>query len=254
MTRALTRTPFHSSRLIRVLADLARLQTLASGNALAQKLALWVDYTDAIALCAVHNAGPYSSNGSAAAGSAPTTGPKATSKPAPDAAAQTAAAASPATQATELEQELARLRASLESGIGKSSLPAPDPEDSDASAFEAFRRYYATQQRDMEQKVGPLRAKVRERLGQTSPALKQLAALDAALDGILCERESRLLYGVPLLLKKRFAHLRTTYPAGTGLLRFGQELQTVLRAELDVRLQPTQGLLEALHNPTTQAV
>lgn len=233
MTRALTRTPFHSSRLIRVLADLARLQTLASGNALAQKLALWVDYTDAIALCAVHNAGPHS----AAAGTV-----------------KTAAAASPATQATELEQEVARLRASLESGIGKSSLPAPDTEDSDASAFEAFRRYYATQQRDMEQKVGPLRAKVRERLGQTSPALKQLAALDAALDGILCERESRLLYGVPLLLKKRFAHLRTTYPAGTGLLRFGQELQTVLRAELDVRLQPTQGLLEALHNPTTQAV
>ena len=35
---------------------------------------------------------------------------------------------------------------------------------------------------------------------------------------------------------------------GAWLSRFCNELQTVLLAELDVRLQPTVGLIEALHN------
>ena len=100
---------------------------------------------------------------------------------------------------------------------------------------------------------------------QSLPALRQLAALDAALDKALCERESKLLSTVPLLLRKRFEHLLkahqqtlldtghadkpdTWMKQGAWLARFCHELQTVLLAELDVRLQPTVGLIEALHN------
>jgi hypothetical protein len=143
-----------------------------------------------------------------------------------------------------------------------------------SGAYEPYRRYYLSHQHDMEDSVGPLRARVREVLLRATPALKQLATLDAALDGILCERESRLLSTLPMLLQRRFAHLHkahqqqlppaetpaddTAVPdasarwlqAGGWLARFRQEMQTVLLAELDVRLQPTLGLLEALHHTT----
>ena len=56
MTRVLTRTHFHSSRLLRTLTDLSAVEVQAPGMAFAEKLGLWVDYTDAIALYAVHNA------------------------------------------------------------------------------------------------------------------------------------------------------------------------------------------------------
>ena len=46
MTRAPTRTNFHSSRLIRVLADLAMMETSEPGTAFAEKLALWLDHND----------------------------------------------------------------------------------------------------------------------------------------------------------------------------------------------------------------
>jgi hypothetical protein len=136
------------------------------------------------------------------------------------------------------------------------------------SAFEPYRRYYLAQQRDMELGTRPLRAKARDVLARTSPALKTLATLDAALDDILNDRESKLLANVPVLLEKRFTQLRkehehrlestgmTDIPAywmhaGGWLARFRTDLQTVLLAELDLRLQPTVGLIEALNHETS---
>jgi Protein of unknown function (DUF3348) len=231
MTRALTRTHFHSSRLIRILTDLAAVRGGEPGTAFAEKLGLWVDYTHAITLCAVHNASPQ---------------PDAS----PAAPAATAAALAPG-----LGEEFAQLRAGLERAMAAGKLPTPEPADmppDTSTAFEPYRRYYLTQQRDMEQKVGPLRARLREALTQASPRLAQLAALDAALDGILSEREGKLLSALAQLLKKRFAHLRQSLPPAAWLAQFGQELQTVLLAELDLRLQPAVGLLEALHNEKTK--
>ena len=74
-----------------------------------------------------------------------------------------------------------------------------------------------------------------------------------------------MLATLPSLMEKRFNQLRKAYlhtqpaddkPAlwmqpGAWLARFCTELQTVLLAELDLRLQPAVGLLEALHNQTT---
>lgn len=239
MTRALTRTHFHSSRLLRILTELACLQA-TPGAAFAEKLALWVDYTDAITLCAVHNA------------STPST-------PAPQ-----------ANGAPDWSAEFARQRAVLERAITAAKAPAMDLAEAAqlasqagagglgklelTSAFEPYRRHYLAQQRDMELKIPPLRARLREALGTGPAALQQLAALDAALDGILSEREGRLLASLPLLLKKRFAQLLQDHDAqqpGAWLARFVQELHTVLLAELDLRLQPALGLLEALGSQAT---
>ena len=243
MTRALTRTHFHSSRLIRILTDLACVQATEPGTGFAEKLGLWVDYTNAIKLCAVHN------NDSPA-------------RPAPPA------------DAPPMDAEFARQRALLERAITTASLPQAEsaagtvqamPTASDITvAFEPYRRYYVAQQRDMELKVPPLRSRVRDALAQAAPAQRQLAALDAALDGILSEREARLLGALPQLLKKRFGHLLKAHhlaqadaPATAApkpaacLTGFGQEMQTVLLAELDLRLQPALGLIEALHHEQT---
>jgi hypothetical protein len=80
-----------------------------------------------------------------------------------------------------------------------------------------------------------------------------------------------LLATLPKLLKKRFAHLRQQHQQtladkqqadkpsqwmmpGAWLARFCNELQTVLLAELDLRLQPAVGLLEALQNEKTKPI
>jgi hypothetical protein len=234
MAKATTRTHFHSSRLIRVLADLALLETAAPGAAFAERLGLWVAYTDAITLCAVQNASP------------------------------AGAVAKPGGAGLPVAKAFAQARADMEAAIGKGGAAVAASDD-----YEAWRRHYVAQQRDMELKVGPLRALLRDAMEQAGPALCQLAQLDAAFDGILAEREARLLATLPLLLKKRFAHLQRTHlqpqdaaapdgkpalslQAGDWLVRFGQELQTVLLAELDLRLQPALGLLEAMENETPQ--
>ena len=247
MTRASTRTNFHSARLIRVLTDLSLLDTPAQGTAFAEKLGMWVSFTDAITLSCVHS-------GSAA--SSPET---------PVGAALGAR--------IDLGQAFVRVQAGLASSFGRAQRalaePEPDALADPASAFEPYRRFYLAQQREIELKLRPLRAQVREVLGQSSPKLRKLAALDAALDGILCERESKLLLKLPSLLEKRFkqlikAHQQTPRPAqqadnpalwmqsGGWLANFFQEMQTVLHADMDVRMQPVLGLIEAyqLDSPT----
>ena len=248
MTRALTRTNFHSSHLIRTLCDLAVLETGGHGLAFGEKLGLWIDFADAIALTRVLNSTP---------------------QHAPD--ATLTAAELP------VHDEFAKARANLERAVVKSSspntgrtraelsLPQLDFSLEDSKAYTPFRRYHQAHQRDMESSVRNVRAKVRDGVAAQSPKLRQLVALDAAFDSILAEREARLLSTIPSLMEKRFnqlrkAHLQTlptdaspdlrTAP-GPWLARFCAELQTVLLAELDLRLQPAVGLLEALHNERT---
>src|SRR5690242_20604619 len=55
MTRVSPRTNFHSSKLIRCLAELAIVDAVDPGNAFAEQLGLWIHFTDAITLSAVHN-------------------------------------------------------------------------------------------------------------------------------------------------------------------------------------------------------
>ena len=257
MTRVLTRTNFHSSQLLRRLTDLAAVEAHAPGMAFAERLGLWVDYTDAIALYAVHNAG--------------------------QAVPHAAPSVEPVGECVDIAADFARIRASLEQAISRTTVPKrgqsgvefpmPDtamPADL-AGAYEPYRRYYLAHQRDMDLSVPPLRARAREQLAAASVALQPLAALDEAFENILGEREARLLACLPQLLKKRFAHLRAQHQqtladtqqadhpeqwmqAGGWLARFCHELQTVLLAELDLRLQPAVGLLEALHNEKAQAL
>ena len=252
MTRAKPRTHLHSSRLMRFLADLSLVDAVVPANAFAEKLGLWVGFTDAIQLSSVHAAKP-----------------------------QPASPCLPPDSGQTLLDEVARMRAGFAQSIrpvpqtgsskkmGRARIEWPEPSAdlplNAATAYEPYRRFYMAHQRDMELKISLLRNRVRELLMGASPALQKLAALDSALDTILREREGALLGTVPVILKSRFVQLFTTHqhdlantqqadnPAnwaqpGGWLARFCGELETALLAEWDVRLEPTQGLIDALHH------
>lgn len=253
MTRTLTRTHLHTSKLIRVLTDLDLMEVAAPGHSFAEDLSLWVDLNHAITLRTLHNAGALSAVGPAVAPSV----------------------SQPVTRGAALDDEYARVRDSFLNAMDKNGAASVARAQTEGHrpqggeplditiAYEPYRRYCVAQQRDMGLSVRQLRIHARGVLAKASPALKTLADLDAAFDGVLSEREGKLLATVPRLLEQRFAQLYQNHQQGltdvqqednsavwmkpgAWLARFCQELQAVLVAELDVRLQPTRGLIEAL--------
>ena len=114
-------------------------------------------------------------------------------------------------------------------------------------------------------RVEALRGHVRHAVAAASPRLAPLAAMDAVLEQMFGAREQKLMGTVPVVLERRFEQLRTAHqleldatqqpddPAasrqpGGWQHRFGKELEAALLAELEVRLQPVMGMMEALSN------
>ena len=249
MANELPRTRFNRSGLVRALADVAVVEVPESRQSLAERLGQWLDFKDALPLYSVLNAGaePAAATGSATPG--------------------TAAA----------REDLARVRALLSDSIradgltqpGKSriALPVPLPNASidSAAEYSPFHRYYLAHQRDMNANIGPLRANVRAVLTAQTPALRQLAALDAVLEQAFLSRERSLLATIPAQLEKRFEQLYATHQAaqadgggvdepdkwmqpGGWMAAFCAEMQAVLLAELALRLQPIVGMIDAIDN------
>lgn len=162
-----------------------------------------------------------------------------------------AGALHPSLHAT-LQAELQRVRAVLAQSIRRRDpTHRPDPNDPDTE-LALFHQRLNDQQRRMEMSVDALRDHVRQQLAQAGPALAQLAALDAQMEPLFGGREQRLLAGLPAFLKVRFAALRREAvapdaPQGLHWLQvFETEFEQLLLAELDLRLQPVTGLIEAL--------
>jgi hypothetical protein len=164
------------------------------------------------------------------------------------------------------------------SGLARIDMPAPvlDAPVEIKTAFAPYRRFVAAHQRQMDSTLRSLRAQLRLQLSQRGGAGQQLAALDATFENILAEREAALLAKTSKLLEKRFvqalkAHMQlqalATETADTSedmdvtdgnpndtpkadpshwLMPLRQTLRQALLAELDTRLQPSLGLLEAL--------
>ena len=239
MTRSSPGTNFNSSRFVRFLAELSIVDAAESKQAFAERLGQWLDFADAIALHAAHGS----------------------------AAAQRSGAES--STSTALADEFAAARAAWAKSIAASCAKWPTSSTAadldSAAAYEPYRRFYSAQQGEMDVAIRPWRNKARRALTQAGGKLGQLASLDAALDKILSARERQLLATVPALLERRFALLASAHrqrvaetgqpddPARWGapggwLADFGKELAMVLLAELDLRLQPTVGLIEALSN------
>jgi hypothetical protein len=247
MARGSRRSSLTGSAFIRLLAALNDVHVPASKDAFAERLSRWFDWTDAISLSAALNCPP---------------------EPAPD--VDSGAALSGSAD----EREYSRVRTALTKvaaapaaatdpgrSMRPASAPSADPEA--AGDFSPHRRHYVASQQAMEANIAPLRRRVRATLAGASPALAKLAAMDAVMEQVVGARERALLATVPRWLEQHFDRLGRDHretpvdtpapdvpptpgkPAGWQDM-FCQDVRGVLLAELDLRLQPVEGLLEAL--------
>jgi hypothetical protein len=209
----------------------------------AEGLGLWLDWTDAIALsAALHGDLPacVAADGAGAA-----------RRPAATAATAATAAAAAADALKRVRGDLLALAtADVAYAAGATTAPA------DASVdLSACRRDHLAHQRAMESAIAPLRAQVRAALSRTSAEGARLAALDAVLDAALRPRERQLLAALPAWLEAHFApHQPDDERTAEGQSlhqRYRGALQRVLLAELALRLEPVEGLMEALRHGAT---
>ncbi|MEJ8825033.1 DUF3348 domain-containing protein [Variovorax humicola] len=227
MVQVSRRTGFTGSALIRLLARLTDNGVPESKQAFAERLSHWLGWTDAISLSSALNGPPASANSGARS------------------------------SASAEERECTRVRTALVKAITEGTAFTADD-------FAPYRQRYLARQQAMEAGIGPLRGRLRAVLAARSPAMARLASVDAVMEQALEAHEHRLLATVPALLEKHFKRLRQAHqaalddaqvpvgseesggPPAAWLEAFGKAMQGVLLAELDIRLQPVEGLLEAL--------
>lgn len=253
MSRVIPRAGLHDAELLRFLNAKGLLQLPLEAQDVGQALGDWFDFRQAIAL-----QGFFSTLDSTAA---------------------TLSVACARVDPQVLRERFARIRAALEQSILQGTPPAPtlaridepltelDPPIDLKTAFDPFRRFALGHQRQMEQVIKGLRAQLRSMLDTGGDAQKQLAQLDALFENVLIAREARSLGQIPLAFEKRFAqalkqHMKQLLEAAEAdepaprttpwLGPLLDDLRTALLAELDLRLQPVLGLIEALTQDTPQ--
>ena len=231
------RRNFSSSRLVRVLGRWDTTVAESPRQDLAERMGHWLHVRDAITLDAAHRA--------------------IQSLPAQWAVPRRRGAGT----AEALVQEVQRVRETLVQAIlaapappaavrrGRHALPLPEgpaapvAEPTAEAAFAPYRQRYLELQHQMDLRIDALRVHVRRQLATLAPELAQLAALDAVMEQMLGERTGKALTALPALLERRCVQ-----PGGTGSpgpLAWERELQDVLLAELETRLEPVVGLVEA---------
>ncbi|PHQ17053.1 hypothetical protein CLH61_00355 [Marinobacter profundi] len=120
------------------------------------------------------------------------------------------------------------------------SAPSPD--------FAPFLQFYLARQRQIVAASRQLRARFRTAVAGYSHTMARIAEFDGVFDHAMAQYTSQCFATLPALLEKRFVALQQEQDAGSdwrGL--FQQEIQLLLLAELDVRLEPALGLLAAIH-------
>lgn len=245
MSQAPQRTAPSGPALIRLLARLADVEVSESRQSLSDRLSQWLGWTDAIALSSALNGNP----------------------PAVRAGARTFGSAE--------EDECVRVRSALTKAVVGDSVFAAARRRGHAHAqgapldapvdYAVFRQRYLAIQQSMETGIANLRGRLRGMLAARTPAMARLAVVDAVMERALSERERNLLAAVPGLLAGHFERLRLAgqqtlaaaetaeasedaapLTPGAWLDVFRKDMQSVLLAELEVRLQPVEGLLAAL--------
>ncbi len=233
-------TPFNSAALVRLLAGLGLGDAAPSPLTLAERWSPWLAWTDAIALSAVLGASPAAGAGVDGPGAA------ARARNARDAcrrlrqALSEAISADPVLAAAPLRAPRPAPRPASINPMPAPPSPAPDLLTMDPADFAALRRQYQTHQQAMDTRIGALRGQLRLALQAGPPALARLAALDAVLDDALAPRQRQLLAAVPGWLDQHFKRQPRSQEAAAAALR------RALLAELDLRLLPLQGLVDAL--------
>lgn len=218
----LLRSTFGTSRLVRLLGDWTPVEPEAGGMDFAERLSLSLNAFDAIRLQSAQQA---------------------------IRAMHVVPAGKPAAaRRQDLAADLQGARGTLARAIAQDpvALAGIAPED---ATYAVFRERHADLQRQMDLLVKPLRDHVRQALARTSPRLRQLAALDTVLEEMLAPREQALLPTTATLLQRRFEQLRAQGQAR----HFINDWRQALLAELDLRLEPVAGMIDALANESRKA-
>jgi len=264
MARESHRTPPTGSAFIRLLASMTDAQAPASPDDFAQRLTQWFDWTHTMSLSTALSEGsvpPATEVGRFIKGTAPDD--------------EREHARVKATLARQIDQACsgtvaARPRATVVSPL--------QPTLEEMLDIGSHRRRYAACQQAMDAQIGPLRRRLRATLSGQSPALARLATLDGLMEQVVGAQERVLLSGVPALLERRFEQLRRAHeerrfeqqsiaasdqpgivpqamplpmplPVSLPWLdHFRRDMNALLLAELELRLQPVEGLLDASRN------
>jgi len=173
----------------------------------------------------------------------------------------------------ELDKLARKQREAIEASVSaerigtRNGLPVPEagPSAVEPPDFEPYQRFYQGRQRQLAAAVPPLRLRARGALTDYSPALARLAQIDAVFEATLAGYGRRGFGALPGVLEKRFHALwpdrqhsllaeapgdtpQDWMKEGAWLHCFCQEMKQMLLAELDTRLEPVRGLLDALDN------
>jgi len=183
------------------------------------------------------------------------------------------------TQISDIQEDFLLQRSAIVTSIASSflaspgkvrfKLPRPKVTASigEATDFAVYQRFYAVHQSEMASKIQILRIDLRQSVAGVSAELAQLAEVDKALGNCLSVHTRNFFAVVPKLLKVRFDYLYDEHknsakvdepvenwlqPAA-WLDKFYSEMQQFLLAELEVRLQPLLGLVEALNEEVSKS-
>jgi hypothetical protein len=225
MERESLRTGPTGSALIGFLSNLKLLDGPSAKPSFVQGMAQWLGWADAIPLSAALHA------------------------PLRDAVNRARAPASPAPAEREFEHVRAALLRLIDeygtSAGAKRKVTPPDDDD-----FAPHRQRYARVQHAMQTAIEPLRAQARAAVASLSPQMERLAGLDAVMEPVLSEREQAALSIMPTLAQQHFDRLRKAAADKGAPWRdvFRKDMQRLLQAELELRLQPVRGLIEALRS------
>jgi hypothetical protein len=268
MAQAALRPTVRGPTFIRLLARLAEVDVAAPGASLPDHLGQWLDWKHALSLAAAldsHPAAPADAATAtddliaecarardtllAAIDHEPLLAPGAASTDDSDFAPYRQAYL---TRQRAMQANVGRLRGKLRDALlqpsPSSSAPGNPP---GRHSRERGNPFGCSAEAETDDRHPPLKSasRMRGNDGDESPrdgvALARLAEVDAVMEVALTPREHTALAKVPDLLAQRFACL---HAGGHShwLDAFRREMQSVLRAELDLRFQPVDALLAAL--------
>jgi len=240
MTQALPQVSLGSSRLVRFLTDLSVSDTQVSHRQFTERLGQLIDFSDSITLSDAHARALNVEN----------------------------------TDAGEFREgitaEFLRARSTIVQaamrsffpGSGPSRLKWPLDETIPGGAADAAApclRFYRQQQGDIDSKIRGLHLRTRAAIAPLSVNLARICAIDEALSDALASHSRRYLGATAKLLGQRLEFLYGQYqqdpdaasdPQATWLATREQcrrETQGLLLAEIEARLLPALGLIEALN-------
>ena len=143
----------------------------------------------------------------------------------------------------DLVDDFQKVRSVLARAIAQDPLSGADAADGADAGYAPYHRRHLELQRQMEQMTGALRGHVRQAVSRLFARREKRFQRGIEGGQLPQPRRQALLPKGAALLKLRFEQLRLS---DDGAARFARHWQEALLAELDLRLEPVAGLIDAL--------